>query len=176
MRQPLHSAAENEHTDVASIDSLFAAHYPSLVRLVAGLLDDDSECEEVVQDAFAGLIEAASPPAVGRELAYLRVAVLNGARSRLRRRGVRRRFLRLVADDESVTDASDAVASRVDHQRVLDIIRSLPDRQAEVLLLRFQADLSEAEIADTLGISTGSVKTHAHRGVARVRDALGGWT
>ena len=45
-------------------------------------------------------------------------------------------------------------------------LRSLPDRQRECLVLRYYLDLSEAEIAATLGISAGSVKTHSHRGVA----------
>jgi RNA polymerase sigma factor (sigma-70 family) len=49
-------------------------------------------------------------------------------------------------------------------------LRALPRRQREVLALRYYLDLSEAEIAATLGISAGSVKTHAHRGL----DALSG--
>ena len=62
---------------------------------------------------------------------------------------------------------------RIETRRVLDALRSLPARQAEVLALRFQADLTELEIAETLGISTGSVKTHASRGIAKLRDRLG---
>ncbi|HEY8545228.1 MAG TPA: sigma-70 family RNA polymerase sigma factor, partial [Acidimicrobiales bacterium] len=49
---------------------------------------------------------------------------------------------------------------------VLAALRALPDRQREVLALRYYLELSEAEIAEALGISTGSVKTHAHRGLA----------
>jgi RNA polymerase sigma factor (sigma-70 family) len=57
-------------------------------------------------------------------------------------------------------------------RRVLTALRSLPDRQREVLTLRFYLDLSEAEIAETLGISSGSVKTHAHRGMAALAQRL----
>jgi RNA polymerase sigma factor (sigma-70 family) len=55
---------------------------------------------------------------------------------------------------------------------VLDALRALPDRQREVLVLRYYLDLSEVDIAATLGISPGSVKTHAHRGLATLAVEL----
>ena len=57
---------------------------------------------------------------------------------------------------------------RDDHQEVLDALRTLPRRQRECLVLRYYLDLSEAEIASTLGISNGSVKSHSSRGLAAV--------
>ena len=51
-------------------------------------------------------------------------------------------------------------------------MRALPDRQREVLALRYYLDLSEAEIADALGIARGSVKAHASRGAATLRALL----
>jgi RNA polymerase sigma factor (sigma-70 family) len=51
-------------------------------------------------------------------------------------------------------------------------LHRLPQRQREVLVLRYYSSASEAEIADALGISTGAVKSHAHRGLAALRDAL----
>lgn len=152
------------------LGELFATYYRDLVRLVSGLLDDNESCEEVVQDAFAAMLRNDRPPRPGREAAYLRSAVLNGARSQLRKRIVRRRPLHAVY---RATEAAETPAlERVENQRILDVIRALPRRQSEVLLLRFQADLSEVEIADTLGISPGSVKTHASRGLAAVRSRL----
>ncbi len=55
---------------------------------------------------------------------------------------------------------------------VLDALRALPDRQREVLALRYYLDLSEADIASTLGISRGAVKSHASRGVAALRSLM----
>ena len=55
---------------------------------------------------------------------------------------------------------------------VLDAMRTLPDRQREVLALRYYLDLSEADIASTLGISRGAVKSHASRGVAALRTLM----
>ena len=56
----------------------------------------------------------------------------------------------------------------MEHQEVLDALRGLPRRQRECLVLRYYLDLSETEIASTLGISVGSVKSHAHRGIAAI--------
>jgi RNA polymerase sigma factor (sigma-70 family) len=56
--------------------------------------------------------------------------------------------------------------------RVLAALRTLSRRQQEVLVLRYYADLSEADIATTLGMSRGAVKSHASRGLAALREAL----
>jgi RNA polymerase sigma factor (sigma-70 family) len=55
---------------------------------------------------------------------------------------------------------------------VMAALRQLPHRQREVLVLRYYADLSEAQIADAMGISTGAVKSHASRGAAALRQKL----
>ena len=150
---------------------LFETHYAALVRLAAVLVDDVGSCEEIVQDAFAKLLTSRPGPAPGKEAPYLRSAVLNGARSRLRKRQVRRRHLDPSPPPEAPTESQ--AIHQLETRRVLDALRTLPTRQAEVLALRFQADLSELEIARTLGISPGSVKTHASRGIAGLRDRLG---
>ena len=146
-------------------------HYRSLVRLASLLVDDVGRCEEIVQDAFVKVWRRPPDLAGGEDRlpAYLRSAVLNGARSHLRRRGVERRHLRSVA---SPAASPEARPSTSDDDRVLAALRSLPDRQREVLALRYYLDLSEAEIAATLGISAGSVKTHAHRGLAALAERL----
>jgi RNA polymerase sigma factor (sigma-70 family) len=59
-----------------------------------------------------------------------------------------------------------------DHREVLDALRTLPRRQRECLVLRYYLDLSESEIASTLGISNGSVKSHSSRGLAAVARHL----
>lgn len=53
-----------------------------------------------------------------------------------------------------------------------DALARLPRRQREVVALRYLADLSEAQVAASLGISTGSVKTHLHRGLISLRGRL----
>lgn len=141
---------------------LHREHYPALVRLACLLLDDRATGEEVVQDAFVRVHHAW--PRVEAPLPYLRATVLNLSRSRMRRRLVARRHAEPI--ERPAASAEDEHVLLIEHQDVLDGLRRLPRRQRECLVLRYYADLSEAEIATTLGISTGSVKSHAHRGLA----------
>jgi RNA polymerase sigma-70 factor (sigma-E family) len=144
-----------------SLSELYQGHRLSLVRLAVLLVDDVATAEDVVQDAFAALHarwrglrgEAAA-------LRYLRVTVLNMARSALRRRRTVRRWLAGQRAAEPV-DGHEWLA--VEHRTVIDALRQLAPRQREVLVLRYWLDLSEAQIAETLGISRGSVKSTASR-------------
>lgn len=158
---------------LVDLESAYREHYRSLVRLASILLDDVGACEEVVQDAFVQVWSRGVALRDGERLpAYLRSAVLNGARSQLRRRLVRRRHLASVPDPSPAAETT-ALRGDPDHA-VLLALRALPVRQREVLALRYYLDLPEAEIARTLGISAGSVKTHAHRGLATLAHQLEG--
>lgn len=149
---------------------LFADHYKDLVRLASLLLDDVGSCEEVVQDAFVKMHTLTARPEAGKEAAYLRSMVMNGARSRMRKRMVRQR---VVPEAPQPVDSAEAGAlDRLQRDELIDAVRGLPRRQSEVLTLRYYLDLSEAEIAETLGISAGSVKTHASRGLAALERKL----
>lgn len=153
--------------------ALYRAHHRDLVRLATLLVDDQGSAEEAVQDAFVSLARR-GPDGIDDARAYLRTAVLNNARSALRRRRVRRRHLRSVDGPGTSPAADHAVLLDEDARMVLAALRRLSERQREVLVLRYWADLSEAEIATSLGISAGSVKTHAHRGtvaLARILEA-----
>lgn len=177
MMATIDGVPEPKRTSTRSAPALsdaYEAHYASLVRLASVLLDDVGACEEVVQDAFVSVWHR--PPALtdpDRLPAYLRSAVLNGARSQLRKRAVRRRHqpqMHLAAASAETTALAEG------DEQLLEALRSLPARQREVLVLRFYLDLSEAEIAATLGVSTGSVKTHAHRGLSTLAARLEGRT
>jgi RNA polymerase sigma-70 factor (sigma-E family) len=153
------------------VEAAYREHYRSLVRLASVLVDDVGTCEEIVQEAFVqvwrrgpGLRQPDRLPA------YLRSAVLNGARSTMRHRLVSRRHLHVAPDPFPAAETT-ALAGDPDGE-VLSALRALPARQREVLSLRYYLDLSEAEIARTLGISAGSVKTHASRGLAALADRL----
>ena len=128
--------------------------------------------EEVVQDSFVAVHRRwrrlRDPD---RALAYLRQTVVNRSRSAIRHRAVVARHAETSAPGEE--PGADARALDADRRRiVLDALAALPTRQREVLVLRHYLDLSEAEIADALGISVGSVKTHVSRGVAALRTRL----
>jgi RNA polymerase sigma-70 factor (sigma-E family) len=158
-----------------AITELYAAHARGLVRLSVLLVRDVATAEEVVQDAFIAVHRrwsALDDP--DRALAYLRRAVVNGSTSVLRRRGTAQRYLqREAAGGEPVAASSEGdVVARERRAAVLAALESLPTRQREVLALRYYLDLSEAQIAETLGISRGAVKSHAFRGAAHLRAAL----
>jgi RNA polymerase sigma-70 factor (sigma-E family) len=153
------------------VEQLYATHYRRLVRLSVLLVGDPETAEEVVQDSFVamhGRWRSLREPEKG--LAYLRQTVVNRSRSVLRHRGVRARYVAPAARDLPGADEDVLVSER--RRAVLDAVQRLPDRQREVLALRYYLDLSEADIAATLGISRGAVKSHASRGVAALRTLM----
>ena len=168
-------ATHGPGTDPWLVD-LYRSDYRDLVRLAALLVDDVGTAEELVQDAFVatarrhGRAGMDDPGAAG---AYLRSAVLNRARSQLRRREVRRRHLRSVADPPTAPPADRGAVASDESRRILAALDRLPPRQRAVLVLRYYGDRSVAETAAALGISVGSVKTHTHRGLAALQATLG---
>jgi RNA polymerase sigma-70 factor (sigma-E family) len=160
--------------DRVDVPALYQAHWRPLVRLAVLLVDDLSSAEDVVQDAFISLhkkVDSLRDPAAA--LAYLRASVVNLSRSVLRRRQVARKHLK-VAEPESTAAADHDVLLRDEHRATLAAVHALPQRQQEVLILRYWSGLSEREIAQTLGISAGSVKSAASRGMASLQQVLGG--
>jgi len=155
------------------ITTLFSREYTRLVRAAVLLVGDVETAEDVVQDAFVAVhrrwARITDPERVG---GYLHRAVVNGSRSVLRHRAVVHRHAGILAEPENAVDAADLVLARAARAAVLDALAALPRRQREVLVLRHYLGLSEAEIASTLRISTGSVKTHASRGAATLRTRL----
>jgi RNA polymerase sigma-70 factor (sigma-E family) len=156
-----------------AVTALYSAHWRPLVRLAALLTGDASVAEEIVQDAFVALYRrwgSLGDPAAA--LAYVRAIVVNGSRSRVRHRLVEERHRQPAAPDPAGPEEIALRAS--DDARVLHALRTLPRRQQEVLVLRYYGDLSEAEIAAAIGVSRGSVKRHAFRGMAALREQLAG--
>jgi RNA polymerase sigma-70 factor (sigma-E family) len=156
---------------------LFRQHHVELVRLAVLLVHDQPTAEDVVQDVFVRLqARRGRFGREGEELAYIRACVLNECRSVLRRRKSRaaRPSAPPGTDRMTATESAEATAVRSEERRqVLAALARLPARRREVLVLRYFLGLSEAEIAVTLGISAGSVKSAAARGLAALASALG---
>ncbi|WP_163511195.1 RNA polymerase sigma factor [Fodinicola acaciae] len=148
------------------LDEIFRATYRRLVVSVYALTGSMAEAQDVVSEAF---VQAVSRPekvlAAQSPEAWLRTVCRRIAVSRWRRARLHSRLLRRVAVDRDpvVEDISP------DRVAVMTAIRQLPAAQAEVLALFYIADLRVGEIAATLGVSDGTVKSRLSRG----RTALG---
>ena len=167
--QPADPAVSARKVDVPA---LYDRHWRAMVRLAVLLVDDVASAEDVVQDAFVALhrrSEALRDPdaAVG----YLRASVVNLSRSVIRRRQTARRHL-TVSEPEGTPAADAEVLLRDEHRAALAAVHTLPRRQREVIVLRYWSDLSEREIAETLGISAGAVKSTASRAIAALHGRL----
>jgi RNA polymerase sigma factor (sigma-70 family) len=157
----------------ALVAELFRTEGAALVRLARIFCDDHDAAEDLVQEAFIRLHRSASTiKDPDRAPAFLRSIVLNLTRDHNRRglMSLRHRGAMRTRDrDDGFEDAS--VADH-DGRVVLEALRTLPDRQRECLVMRFYLQLSERELADTLGISQNSVKTHCRRGMAALESTL----
>ncbi|MFF5013214.1 RNA polymerase sigma factor [Streptomyces sp. NPDC001165] len=151
------------------IEELYHHRRLSLVRLAVLLVDDLPTAEDVVQDAFTALFRRHGHRlgSLDDPEAYLRTSVVNAARSVLRRRRTVRAHT--PEPEQHAPAPEEDVLLHEDHREVLAALRTLTPRQREVLVLRYWSHLSEAEIAATLGLSRGTVKSTASRAL----DALG---
>ena len=140
-------------------DEFYRTEYAPMVRLARGLVDATESAEEIAQDAFARVFERwgrlESPGG------YLRTAVINGARSELRRREVRRRI--------GLGQPRQAPPER---DYLLDALDRLAPKRKTALVLRFYAGLSERETAETMGVRPGTVKSLVSRGLAELREVI----
>ena len=152
--------------------ALYEAHALGLIRLGVVMLGDRGAAEDVVQEAFCGLYRrwhALSDTT--NALAYVRSSVINGCRSALRRR-VRQLTVTGFGDEGESDSAESAALLGEEHRQVLVAIRRLPSRQREALVLRYYLDLDEAEIAASMRISRGTVKSTTSRALAALGRIL----
>jgi RNA polymerase sigma-70 factor (sigma-E family) len=168
----LRSVRSAEPADTG-VDVLFRQHYAALLRIAYALLGTREGAEDAVQDAFVSLYRHWNRLRDhGAADAYLRSAVMNRCRSGIRSL-VRDRALTELHVVPLHTEGSDATAVVNDDARLVGLaLRKLPQRQREVVACRYLLELSVAETAETLGISDGSVKRHAHRGLHALHTAL----
>jgi len=154
-----------------AVTSMYSEHYRSLVRLAALLVRDVATAEEVVQDSFIAMHTAWRRIRDNdKALSYLRQSVVNRSRSVLRHRVVVDRNAPKPAPD--MPSAEQGALTLLERTAVVSALRSLPPRQREALVLRYYGDLSEAQIATTMGISRGAVKSHTARAIASLRAVL----
>ena len=149
-------------TDTSSADGLFRVERDGMVRMAVLLVGSRQVAEEIVQDSFSTVIERWD--SLDRPGAYLRTVVVNGCRMALRRRDTERRHREL--------DPPMPVDSPAELVELHGALADLPERQRCVVVLRYFADRSDAEIAEVLGCRPATVRSLAHRGLTRLRKEL----
>lgn len=148
-----------EPVDEEAIDALYVAERQGLVRLAFLMTGSLETAEDVVQTAWAKALPRLA--GVHRPGGYVRTAVVNEARSRLRRRW-------------SAPPLPAPVADRLDDSAVelWDVLRRLPVRRRTAIVLRYWGDLSTDEIAEAMDCRPGTVSSLLHRGLDSLRKEL----
>jgi RNA polymerase sigma-70 factor (sigma-E family) len=148
---------------------LFTAQFARMVRLAALLGADDPE--DIAQESFVRLQQRQDRIREhDKSVAYLRTTVVNLTRSRHRHLRVVRRF---AANLPLVESAEVLALLHADKQRLIQALSQLSHRQRQVLVLRYWLDLSEREIAETLGVRVGTVKSTASKALAALGRTMG---
>ena len=136
-----------------AVAALYRLHYPALVRLAALLVPDLATAEDIVQDAFAAVHGRRHVlPDADAALVYLRRSVVHRSRS---------------MPPPGLAESTDEPGSEV-----VSALRALSARQREVVVLRYFADLPEAEIASATGMSVAAVRKHAARAMSSLQAGL----
>ncbi len=157
--QRLGSAMFGEPESSDDLAAVYRRLYPSLVRTAFLLVDTREQAEEVVQEAFAKAFPKWDRLRIPE--AYVRTCVVNGCRRVQRRRGLARRLVVPPLDE-----------LRSEHDHIADAVRALPSPQREAVVLRYYLQATDAEIAVTLKIALGTVKSSLHRARAALREQL----
>src|SRR5689334_17203075 len=163
---PAEHGIESEHDTPAENDAsaedashavaaLYQVHYPALVRLAALLIPDLATAEDIVQDAFAAVHGRWHvQPDADAALAYLRWSVVHRSRS-------------------APPPGEPAAGTGEPGSAIMSALRALSPRQREVVVLRYFADLPEAEIAAATGMSVAAVRDHAAQAMSSLQAGLG---
>ena len=166
-----HGAARTGQSADWAVTALYSLHFQTLVRTAVLLVRDVPTAEDIVQDSFVALHDGwqrLKDP--DKALAYLHQAVVNRSRSVLRHRAVVDKYPQKAPPD--MPSAEQGALVLLERDAVVTALRDLTERQREAIVLRYYADLSEAEIARAMGISRGAVKSHTARGMAALRAEL----
>jgi len=158
---------------VDSLEELYIRHAPAGFRLALLLTGDHALAEDLVQDAFVRVVGRLGHVRNAASFdAYLRRTIVNLTKNTWRRRALERTHGPSPARGADRIDAADGAI--VERMELLDGLRSLSERQRTAIVLRFYEDLPEDEIATIMGCPTGTVRSLISRGVAEMRDQIGG--
>ncbi|MEM9468106.1 MAG: sigma-70 family RNA polymerase sigma factor [Actinomycetota bacterium] len=155
----MQSGGSANPTTNSTLEALFRAEYVGMVRLAFTLVGDATEAEDLVQDAFVEVSRRLDE--IRRPGAYLRQAVVSRCRSSLRRR-------RLL--ERRPPPRPEAASAEVDE--FWDVLDVLSEDRRIAVVLRFYLNLRASEIAEVMGVSSSTVRSHLRRALATLREEL----
>lgn len=163
--------SSSETASLAAVDfnSFVAARWSSLVRYGLLLTGDEGRGQDLAQAALAKAWVRWPRVAADNPEAYVRQTILHDAISAGRRRWKAEQSFAVLPEPASTALETDPVDDR---DVLVRALAGLPARQRAVIVLRYAEDRSELETAQLLGISTGTVKSQASRGLALLRRFL----
>jgi RNA polymerase sigma factor (sigma-70 family) len=154
------AASAHDRAFAPSIEFLYQKHWAELVRVGTLLVGSPAVAEDIVQDAFVRLHRSKAMPENPR--AYLRRSVVNGVIDYRRHQAIESRFLWA----QEVIDDLPEIPVLLPH------LQRLPERQRDALVLRYYLDLPLKEVAQLIGCSLGTTKSHVHRGLAALKKEI----
>ena len=155
-----------------AVTALYLSHYRPLVRMAALLVQDLATAEEIVQDSFVAVHAVwRRRPDADLALSYLRRSVVDRSRVALRQHMVVDKLAPRLAPDLPTGEGQ--LSIEVEQSAFISALWTLPPRQREVVVLRYFADLPEAQVASATGISQAAVKAHAVQALTALRTELG---
>ena len=156
------------------VAALFDRHYVPMCRLAYVILGDRALAEEIVMEAllktFTGWNRLRE---IDRADAYLRRAVVNLCRSRIRRKMIEARVNAEARVRASRPRPDWDAETHETNRLVMEAVRSLPERQRAAVVLRYYDDLSESQIAEVLDCSVGTVKSQLSKARSKLQTTLG---
>ncbi|MGW6548204.1 SigE family RNA polymerase sigma factor [Streptomyces massasporeus] len=159
-----------EQVRADGFDEFAAARWSTLLHVARLLTGGDRQrAEDLVQEALVKLWFAWPKIADQAPEAYVRTVLVRLAARSARRRWWGERPVDQLPDRAGPVDVSSAVAER---SRLEGALAQLSPKQRAAVVLRYYEDLPEAQVAQALGCPVGTARSHASRGVARLRQIL----
>ena len=169
MSMPTFNSVRSEMLE-KEFEELFLAHYQMVYRTAYSVTGSRQDAENVLQSLFLKLLQLEYPPDIERSLkGYLYRAAINLSLNIVRAR--KRRDESEDVDSLAAPEPSDHASER--KRRLLDAVAQLPPRAVEILILRYEHDYSDAEIAKMLGTTRGSIAVTLFRTRTRLKRLLG---
>ncbi|MBZ6196557.1 SigE family RNA polymerase sigma factor [Streptomyces olivaceus] len=168
---PASAAAGTQTFPYTSFSSYVKARQPVLLRTARSLTANPSDAEDLLQTALTKTYVAWERIEDHRALdGYVRRALLNTRTSQWRKRKVDEFACDELPEPEPVAAGDDPAERQALHDAMWRAITKLPARQRAMVVLRYYEDLSEAQTAEVLGVSVGTVKSAVSRALGKLRE------